>query len=97
MLILLIFVYFSHVSQLSTNQIIGVTTKDVLRLNMIVRKGDKQQKLQVDKLSNDFKESVARYSSFQVVSILFFSCVSIGQFYLTKYIVFAVVFLLDVL
>lgn len=35
---------------------------------MIVRKGDKQQKLQVEKLTNDFKDALEKYFSFQRVS-----------------------------
>lgn len=51
-----------HVTQLSTNQIIAQTTKDLHRLTVVVRKGDKQQKLQVDKLTSRFKEAVQTYS-----------------------------------
>ncbi|XP_063224310.1 syntaxin-12 [Bacillus rossius redtenbacheri] len=54
-----------HVTQLSCNQIVGQTTRDLQRLNFIVRRGDKQQKLQVDKLTNDFKEAVQYYSKMQ--------------------------------
>lgn len=57
-----------HVSQQSTNQIIAVTKKDIQRLTMIVRKGDKQQKLQVEKLTDEFKDALAKYSSFQKVT-----------------------------
>uniref|UniRef100_A0A1B6DV26 t-SNARE coiled-coil homology domain-containing protein n=1 Tax=Clastoptera arizonana TaxID=38151 RepID=A0A1B6DV26_9HEMI len=51
-----------HVTQLSTNQIISQTTKDLQRLTVVVRKGDRQQKLQVEKLTNRFKEEVKSYS-----------------------------------
>lgn len=54
-----------HVTQLSTNQIIAQTTKDLHRLTVVVRKGDKQQKLQVDKLTSRFKEAVHTYSAKQ--------------------------------
>lgn len=54
-----------HVTQLSTNQIIAQTTKDLHRLTVVVRKGDKQQKLQVDKLTSRFKEAVQTYSAKQ--------------------------------
>lgn len=54
-----------HVTQMSCNQIVTHTTKDLQRLNDIVRKGGKQQKLQVEKLRNDFKEAVQQYSNSQ--------------------------------
>lgn len=56
---------FRHVTQLSANQIVAVTSKDLKRLTVVVRRGDKQQKLQVEKLTEDFKEAVARYSDVQ--------------------------------
>ncbi|GLH01029.1 Uncharacterized protein GBIM_07266 [Gryllus bimaculatus] len=55
----------SRVTQLSCNRIVTQTTKDLQRLNVIVRKGGKQQKLQVEKLRNDFKEAVQQYSRLQ--------------------------------
>nr|CAD7440466.1 unnamed protein product [Timema bartmani]CAD7453996.1 unnamed protein product [Timema tahoe] len=54
-----------HVTQLSCNQIVAQTTKDLQRLNVVVRRGDKQQKLQVEKLTNDFKEALQCYSKLQ--------------------------------
>ncbi|KAK7874231.1 hypothetical protein R5R35_006271 [Gryllus longicercus] len=54
-----------RVTQLSCNRIVTQTTKDLQRLNVIVRKGGKQQKLQVEKLRNDFKEAVQQYSRLQ--------------------------------
>ncbi|XP_067012918.2 syntaxin-7 [Anabrus simplex] len=50
-----------HVTQLSCNQIVSQTTKDLQRLSVIVRKGDRQQKLQVEKLRGDFQNAVQCY------------------------------------
>ncbi|KAF5281980.1 hypothetical protein FQA39_LY00504 [Lamprigera yunnana] len=54
-----------HVTQLSTNQIITVTPKDLNRLKMIVKKGDKQKDFQVSKLTENFTEAMAKYHSMQ--------------------------------
>ncbi|KAF2902845.1 hypothetical protein ILUMI_03339 [Ignelater luminosus] len=54
-----------HVTQLSTNQIISVTPRDLNRLKMIVRKGEKQKELQVSKLTDNFTEAVAKYHGIQ--------------------------------
>ncbi|GJQ78807.1 putative glycosyltransferase like family [Trypoxylus dichotomus] len=54
-----------HVTQLSANQLVPVTTNYLQKLNRIVRKGEKQQKLQVEKLTDNFKEALANYSSLQ--------------------------------
>ncbi|XP_059622461.1 syntaxin-12 [Phlebotomus argentipes] len=54
-----------HQVQMSTNQKITATSKDLQRLAAIVRGGDKQQKLQVEKLTSDFKIVVEKYSSSQ--------------------------------
>ncbi|XP_017783949.1 PREDICTED: syntaxin-12 [Nicrophorus vespilloides] len=54
-----------HVTQLSTNEIIAVTNNNIHKLNMIVRKGQKQQKLQVEKLTENFKDAIARYGDLQ--------------------------------
>ncbi|XP_041783458.1 syntaxin-12 [Anopheles merus] len=51
--------------QTGTNQRIGTTTKDLQRLTVVVRGGDKQQKLQVEKLTSDFKQVVEFYSKSQ--------------------------------
>lgn len=49
--------------QVTTNQIITITSKDLHRLTAVVRRGgDKQQKLQVEKLTSDFKMVVEKYS-----------------------------------
>ncbi|KAJ9586832.1 hypothetical protein L9F63_019574 [Diploptera punctata] len=54
-----------HVTQLSCNQIVSQTAKDLQRLTVVVKKGDKQQKLQAEKLTNDFKDAVQCYSRLQ--------------------------------
>ncbi|PNF18452.1 hypothetical protein B7P43_G09020 [Cryptotermes secundus] len=54
-----------HVTQLSCNQIVSQTAKDLQRLTVVVRKGDKQQKLQAEKLTGDFKDAVQCYSRLQ--------------------------------
>uniref|UniRef100_A0A182NPP4 t-SNARE coiled-coil homology domain-containing protein n=1 Tax=Anopheles dirus TaxID=7168 RepID=A0A182NPP4_9DIPT len=51
--------------QTGTNQRIATTTKDLQRLTVVVRGGDKQQKLQVEKLTSDFKQVVQFYSKSQ--------------------------------
>ncbi|XP_055693459.1 syntaxin-12 [Lutzomyia longipalpis] len=54
-----------HQVQMSTNQKVTATSKDLQRLAAIVRGGDKQQKLQVEKLTSDFKIVVEKYSNSQ--------------------------------
>lgn len=56
-----------HVTQLSTNEIIAQTTSEFQKVTMLLRRApsDKQQKLQVDRLTNLFKEAVQTYSSVQ--------------------------------
>ncbi|KDR23848.1 syntaxin-12 [Zootermopsis nevadensis] len=54
-----------HVTQLSCNQIVSQTAKDLQRLTVVVRKGDKHQKLQAEKLTTDFKDAVQCYSRLQ--------------------------------
>ncbi|XP_066592834.1 syntaxin-12 [Prorops nasuta] len=53
------------VTQLSTNQVVTQTSKDIARLTVLMRKGDKQQKLQIEKLTTDFKDALQRYSDMQ--------------------------------
>uniref|UniRef100_A0A182FKP8 t-SNARE coiled-coil homology domain-containing protein n=1 Tax=Anopheles albimanus TaxID=7167 RepID=A0A182FKP8_ANOAL len=52
-------------NQSGTNQRITMTTRDLQRLTTVVRSGDKQQKLQVEKLTSDFKNMVQAYSKSQ--------------------------------
>ncbi|XP_014468419.1 PREDICTED: syntaxin-12 isoform X2 [Dinoponera quadriceps] len=54
-----------HVTQLSTNQVVTQTSKDIARLTVLMRHGDKQQKLQIEKLTTDFKDALQRYSYMQ--------------------------------
>ncbi|XP_037938390.1 syntaxin-12 [Teleopsis dalmanni] len=54
-----------HNIHLKTNSRIEVTSKDLERLTSIVRRGDKQQKLQLEKLTNDFRSVVEKYSAVQ--------------------------------
>lgn len=54
-----------HVAQLSTNQVVTQTSKNIARLTVLMRRGDKQQKLQIEKLTNDFKDALQKYSDMQ--------------------------------
>lgn len=56
-----------HDMQAGTNQRIATTSKDLQRLTVVVRRGDKQQKLQVEKLTSDFTHVVQMYSKSQQV------------------------------
>lgn len=56
-----------HDIQTGTNQRISTTSKDLQRLTVVVRRGDKQQKLQVEKLTSDFTHVVQMYSKSQQV------------------------------
>lgn len=52
---------------MSTNQIVTATAKDLAKLKTIVRKADKHLELQYEKLEENFKEAVSRYTSIQKV------------------------------
>jgi len=54
-----------HQIQSTTNGKIQTTSKDLQRLTVVVRHGDKQQRLQVEKLTSDFKNVVEMYSTSQ--------------------------------
>jgi len=54
-----------HQIQSTTNLKIQTTSKDLQRLTVVVRHGDKQQKLQVEKLTSDFRNVVETYSASQ--------------------------------
>lgn len=56
--------------QISTNLKIEATKEDLKRLTVVVRHGDKQQKLQVEKLTSDFCKIVEIYSASQQVKPL---------------------------
>lgn len=59
--------FCSHVTQLSTNDIAAVTSKEIRKLKSLMKKGNKQQQLQVEKLEENFKEAISRYSVVQAV------------------------------
>ncbi|XP_044011603.1 syntaxin-12 [Aphidius gifuensis] len=54
-----------HVTQTTTNSVVTPTSKDIARLTVLMRRGDKQQKLQIEKLTADFKDALSRYSDMQ--------------------------------
>lgn len=56
-----------HTVQMNTNQKVTDTSKDLKRLSALVRGGDKQQKLEVDRLTFEFKTIVEKYSRSQQV------------------------------
>lgn len=57
-----------HNTQESTNGKIHISLGELKRLMAVVRNGDKQQKLNVDKLTSDFKQLVNVYSKLQNVT-----------------------------
>lgn len=67
--------FIRHVTQLSTNQVVTQTSKDIARLTVLMRRGDKQQKLQIEKLTTDFKDALQRYSDMQKVSNILLLCI----------------------
>ena len=67
----ILFYLLRHITQLSTNKVVTQTIKDIGRLTVLMRGGDKQQKLQIEKLTSDFKDAVQKYSDMQRVSIFF--------------------------
>ncbi|OWR41543.1 syntaxin [Danaus plexippus plexippus] len=54
-----------HDTQQNVNGSISATARDIQRLGVVVRRGDKPQKLQVERLTQVFRETLARYSSMQ--------------------------------
>jgi hypothetical protein len=48
--------------------VVTQTSKNIARLTVLMRRGDKQQKLQIEKLTNDFKDALQKYSDMQRVS-----------------------------
>lgn len=54
-----------HNQQQTVNSCLMVTARDLQRLGVVVRKGDKSQKLQVERLTGACKEALAKYSSVQ--------------------------------
>lgn len=47
------------------NALVETTSKDLQRLTSVVQRGDKQQKLQLERLTTDFRNVVENYSSVQ--------------------------------
>lgn len=54
-----------HTIQAQTNQKIQTTSTDLTRLTQVVRHGDKQQKLQLERLTSEFQTVVKKYSDIQ--------------------------------
>ncbi|CAD7006056.1 unnamed protein product [Ceratitis capitata] len=54
-----------HNIHAEANTRIETISRDLQRLTAVVRRGDKQQKLQLEKLTNDFRNVVEKYSSVQ--------------------------------
>ncbi|XP_059490611.1 syntaxin-7 [Neocloeon triangulifer] len=54
-----------HVGQLSTKQVVGQTTKEIQKLNFLVKRGSKPQKLQFERLQTEFKDAIKRYGQIQ--------------------------------
>lgn len=67
-LIILTYLYFlSHDTQQTVNGSVSATARDIQRLGVLVRRGDKPQKLQVERLTQAFRDALAKYSSVQKV------------------------------
>lgn len=54
-----------HNIHAEANTRIDTISRDIQRLTAVVRRGDKQQKLQLEKLTSDFRNVVEKYSSVQ--------------------------------
>ncbi|CAB3359264.1 Hypothetical predicted protein [Cloeon dipterum] len=54
-----------HIEQLSTNQLVGETTRGIQKLNFLVKRGAKPQRLQFERLQTEFKEAIKRYGQMQ--------------------------------
>ncbi|KAL4717102.1 hypothetical protein ACJJTC_016989 [Scirpophaga incertulas] len=54
-----------HESQQSVNACVSATARDLQRLGILVRRGDKPQKLQVERLTQAFQEALATYCNVQ--------------------------------
>ncbi|XP_022237088.1 syntaxin-12-like isoform X2 [Limulus polyphemus] len=54
-----------HATQQLANETVSDTTICLKQLSELVEKGNKQQKLQLERLKNEFKDTVQRYSSVQ--------------------------------
>ncbi|NP_001040503.1 syntaxin [Bombyx mori] len=54
-----------HDTQQTVNSSVSATARDIQRLGVVVRRGDKPQKLQVERLTQAFTDCLAKYSSVQ--------------------------------
>ncbi|XP_047508272.1 syntaxin-12 [Pieris napi] len=54
-----------HDTQQKVNSSVSATARDIQRLGVVVRRGDKPQKLQVERLTQAFSDALANYSSVQ--------------------------------
>ncbi|XP_060806017.1 syntaxin-12 [Amyelois transitella] len=54
-----------HESQQSVNASVSATARDIQRLGVVARRGDKPQKLQVERLTQAFRDSLANYTAVQ--------------------------------
>ncbi|XP_053686752.1 syntaxin-7 [Sabethes cyaneus] len=56
-----------HSVQTTTNKMIATTSKDLKRLKVVVQRGDKAQKLMVQRLTTEFSQIVRMYSQSQQI------------------------------
>ncbi|XP_013147522.1 PREDICTED: t-SNARE domain-containing protein 1 [Papilio polytes] len=54
-----------HDSQQNVNGSVSATARDIQRLGVIVRRGDKPQKLQVERLTQAFRDALEKYTTVQ--------------------------------
>ncbi|KAJ2954647.1 hypothetical protein O0L34_g2942 [Tuta absoluta] len=54
-----------HDTQQTVNGSVSATARDIQRLGVVVRRGDKPQKLQVERLTQAFRDALAKYSAVQ--------------------------------
>lgn len=66
-LILISLFFYRHVTHVSCNDIVAQTTQELARLTEVVRRGNKQQKLQSERLREEFSEAVTNYGRAQKV------------------------------
>ncbi|KAH9643966.1 hypothetical protein HF086_004227 [Spodoptera exigua] len=62
----------NHDTQQTVNGSVSATARDIQRLGVVVRRGDKPQKLQVERLTQAFTEALAKYSSVQKARLVQF-------------------------
>ncbi|ENN78788.1 syntaxin-12 [Dendroctonus ponderosae] len=54
-----------HVTQMSTNQVVAATSRDIVKLSKKLPRSDKSRVLQLDKLESDFKSTINKYHILQ--------------------------------